>query len=79
MEQRTVLKRYEKVKVLHEKERWKEDTSIFHLPKVKTVRLKIKKAPAQAPKEGEAKTAAAVPAAAPAAAPKAAAKPKSKP
>lgn len=51
-EQRSVLKRFEKVKTLQEKKLWNEQTSIFHLPKVKTVRLKIKKAAEAAPKEG---------------------------
>ena len=53
-EQRSVLKRFEKVKILQEKKLWNEGTSIFHLPKVKTVRLKIKKAAEAAPKEGAA-------------------------
>jgi small basic protein (TIGR04137 family) len=69
-EQRSVLKRHEKVKSLQEKKLWGETTSIFHLPKVKTLRLKVKKGtstkaetPAGAPKTGtsataEAKTAA---------------------
>ncbi len=52
-EQRTVLRRYEKVKALQEKKQWNEKTSIFHLPKVKTMRLKVKKAASEAaPKEG---------------------------
>jgi small basic protein (TIGR04137 family) len=51
-EQRSVLKRFEKVKTLQEKKLWNEGTSIFHLPKVKTVRVKIKKIAEAAPKEG---------------------------
>ncbi len=53
-EQRSVLKRFEKVKTLQEKKLWSEETSIFHLPKVKTVRVKVKKAVAETPKEGAA-------------------------
>ncbi len=66
-EQRSVLKRFEKVKTLQEKKLWNEQTSIFHLPKVKTVRLKIKKAAEAAPKEGTAGAPAAPPTGAPAA------------
>ena len=42
-DQRSVLKRHEKVKILQGKKLWGETTSIFHLPKVKTIRLKVKK------------------------------------
>ena len=61
---RSVLKRSERLKLLMEKEAWKEGQSIFGLPKVKTLKLKIKKekaAPAAAGEEGtpEAKAAAA--------------------
>ena len=37
------MKRYERVKILKEKEKWKEDDTIFGLPKVKVVRFRIKK------------------------------------
>lgn len=40
--QRTVLKRIERVKQLMEKDLWKDDV-LFHLPKTKLVRIKIKK------------------------------------
>ena len=53
-EQRSVLKRFEKVKILQEKKLWSGETSIFHLPKVKTVRVKVKKTAEAAPKEGSA-------------------------
>ncbi|MFQ5680624.1 MAG: small basic protein [Candidatus Omnitrophota bacterium] len=42
-QQRTVLKRIEKIKQLMEKGIWKEGDSVLGLPKVKTVRLKLKK------------------------------------
>ena len=48
---RSVLKRYECVKELKEKEKWQEGDSIFGLPKLKIVQFKIKKEKA-APKEG---------------------------
>lgn len=40
---RSVLKRYERLKILKEKDIWKGDGSVFGLPKVKIVRFKIKK------------------------------------
>ena len=40
---RSVLKRAERLKILMEKDSWKEGQSIFALPKIKTMRLKIKK------------------------------------
>lgn len=73
---RNVLKRYERIKRLKGEERWKEDRSIFGLPKVKSIKVKVRKAKAaekaEAAAAGEAAPAAAG-AAAPAAAPKAAA------
>lgn len=41
---RSVLKRFERLKELLEKEKWKAGNSIFGLPKVKTLRRKLKKA-----------------------------------
>ncbi|MFH0790351.1 MAG: small basic protein [Candidatus Omnitrophota bacterium] len=41
---RSVLKRFERLKELLEKEKWKPGDSVFRLVKVKTVRLKLKKA-----------------------------------
>ena len=55
-EQRSVLKRFEKVKILHEKKLWGETTAVFRLPKVKTVRLKVKKGAAQAAAKGTSAT-----------------------
>ena len=48
---RSVLKRYERVKILKDKEKWEEGSSVFGLPKVKILKFKIKKekaAPAEA-------------------------------
>jgi len=66
---RSVLKRYERVKILKDKELWKDDASVFGLPKVKVVKFKIKKEKAATTEAAEtaAETgAAAAPAAAPA-------------
>lgn len=41
--QRSVLKRIERLKLMAEKNEWKESDSVFGLPKIKTVRIKIKK------------------------------------
>lgn len=41
---RSVLKRFERLKELLEKEKWTVGNSIFGLPKVKTLRRKLKKA-----------------------------------
>jgi small basic protein (TIGR04137 family) len=40
---RSVLKRTERLKMMMEKGQWKEGDSIFSLPKIKTLRIKIKK------------------------------------
>ena len=40
---RSVLKRYERIKTLKDKEKWDEKDSVFGLPKVKIIRFKIKK------------------------------------
>ena len=64
---RSVLKRYEKLKTLKEKEKWDETKdSVFGLIKVKVVKFKIKKEKAAAV-EGEAAAPGAGAAAAPAA------------
>ena len=49
---RSVLKRYEKIKILKDKEKWTEEKSVFGLPKVKVVKFKIKKEKAAAAVEG---------------------------
>jgi len=40
---RSVLKRYERIKTLKDKEKWDDEKSVFGLPKVKVMRFKIKK------------------------------------
>jgi len=41
--QRSVLKRFERLVALKDKDKWDETKSVFGLPKVKTQRVKIKK------------------------------------
>lgn len=45
--QRSVLKRSERIRMMNEKGEWKEGDDIYHLPKIKTVRVKIKKEKAE--------------------------------
>ncbi len=45
---RSVLKRFERLKVLEDKKEWKDGDPIFGLPKVKTVRIRMKKEKAAA-------------------------------
>jgi len=53
--QKSVLKRTERLKILLEKGEWDEKKSVFGLPKIKTVRIKIKKEKAvKEPEAGEA-------------------------
>ncbi len=59
---RNVLKRFERIKKLKADGRWQDVMSPFGLPKIKSVKIKVKKIKA------EAKTDAAAPAGAPAAA-----------
>jgi small basic protein (TIGR04137 family) len=73
---RNVLKRFERIKKLQEGGKWSERASIYNLPKVKSLKIKVKKV--KEAKESAADAAAAAPAAAApkgAAAPKAASKP----
>jgi len=56
---RSVLKRTERIRILMEKDKWKEGDKVFGLPKIKTVRIKIKKEKAE--KVGAATTEAAAP------------------
>ena len=58
---RSVLKRYERLKMLKDKSLWSEEKSPLGIPKVKMLRVKVKKEKAAAPTEG-----AAAPGAAPA-------------
>lgn len=62
--QRSVLKRIERLKMMAAKEQWKEGDPVYGLPKIKTVRIKIKKEKAEkaaettaAPAEGAAASA----------------------
>ncbi len=41
--QRSVLKRIERLRHMKDKEQWKEGDKIYGLPKIKTIRIKIKK------------------------------------
>jgi len=41
--QRSVLKRTERLRIMLEKEQWKPGDEVFALPKIKTMRIKIKK------------------------------------
>jgi len=64
---RTVLKRYERLTALKEKGILKEDDSVFGMPKLKIIKIKVKKeVKEEKPKEGEV-AATAAPAPAPAA------------
>jgi small basic protein (TIGR04137 family) len=40
---RSVLKRTERLKAMMEKGNWKEGDDVYRLPKIKTIRIKIKK------------------------------------
>ena len=46
---RSVLKRFERLSILKDKEKWDENKSVFGLPKVKTLKVKIKKEKAATP------------------------------
>lgn len=51
---RTVLKRYERLAALKEKGILKDDDSVFGMPKLKIIKIKVKKEKAEEkPKEGE--------------------------
>lgn len=41
--QRSVLKRSERLKMMLEKGTWKEGSSVYGLPKIKTMKIRIKK------------------------------------
>jgi len=52
---RTVLKRYERLTALKEKGLLKDDDSVFGMPKLKIIKIKVKKEKAEEkPKDGEA-------------------------
>ncbi|MFA5147593.1 MAG: small basic protein [Candidatus Omnitrophota bacterium] len=62
---RSVFKRFERIKMLADKDKWKEDDSVFGLPKVKSLKIKVKKEKSEAKvaAEGAAAPGAAAPAA----------------
>jgi len=62
--QRSVLKRTERLRMMMEKGQWKEGDPVYGLPKIKTVRIKIKKEKAVVEKPEVAATEGAAPAAA---------------
>ena len=65
---RSVLKRYEKIKILKDKEKWDDKDSVFGLAKVKVIKFKVKKEKAVVAEGAEGAAAPAAGAAAPAAA-----------
>ena len=78
---RNVLKRYERVQKIQEQAKWGDRQSAYNLPKVRSMKIKVKKtkeAPADAAAAGAAPPAAGA-TATPAPAAKAAAKPAAKP
>jgi len=54
---RNVLKRYERIRTLQEREKWGDRKSVYRLPKLKMIKLKFKKIKEEKV-EGEAETAA---------------------
>jgi small basic protein (TIGR04137 family) len=60
---KSVMKRTDRLKYLRSKGLWTPDGKAFGLPKVKAVRIKIKKEKTEKPAEGASATAAASPAA----------------
>ena len=60
---RSVLKRFEKLRILKDKEKWDEKDSVFGLAKVKVIKFKIKKEKAAAAEDAEGVEGAAAPAA----------------
>lgn len=66
---RNVLKRYERIEKLQAIDQWKEGRSAYGIPKVKSQKVKIKKAAKTAAAAGAAAPGVAAPVAAPAAAP----------
>jgi small basic protein (TIGR04137 family) len=46
-QERSVLKRSERIKILMAKGKWNEGSSVYGLPKIKVVKIKVKKEKAQ--------------------------------
>ena len=65
---RNVLKRHERIQRLIELEKWNERSSAFGLPKVRSLKIKVKKVKSEKA-EGQAAAAGVTPGAAPAGAP----------
>lgn len=55
---RSVMKRAERLRTMIEKSQWKPGDNVYGLPKMKTIRIKIKKEKAEKPAEGAAAPAA---------------------
>ena len=49
--QRSVLKRIERLRHMKDKEKWKEGDKVYGLPKIKTIRIKMKKEKVEKPEE----------------------------
>lgn len=49
--QRSVLKRIERLRHMKDKEQWKEGDKVYGLPKIKTIRIKMKKEKVEKPEE----------------------------
>jgi small basic protein (TIGR04137 family) len=49
--QRSVLKRIERLRHMKDKEEWKEGDKVYGLPKIKTIRIKMKKEKVEKPEE----------------------------
>ena len=62
--QRSVLKRAERIRMMLEKGQWKEGDNVYNLPKIKSIRIKIKKEKAEKAVEAAPGTEGAAPAAA---------------
>ncbi len=60
-QQKSVLKRADRIKHLMNKGLWKEESKVFGLPKIKALRIKVKKEAAEKPAEGETATPVAAP------------------
>ena len=58
---RSVLKRYERLKALKDKNLWDESQSVLGIPKVKMQKLRVKKEKAAAPAAGDVGAAAPAP------------------
>ncbi|MFA5356169.1 MAG: small basic protein [Candidatus Omnitrophota bacterium] len=57
--QQSVMKRSERLRIMQEKEEWKPGDKVFGLPKIKTIKIKVKKEKtAEKPAEGAAEGAA---------------------